>query len=112
MKKHLLIGLMLVITGLLAATPLVYGESTSDWVGPYGSNSPGVFYRYLQSSWATDYDSVQFENRNSVKVKIDYVTKNYPNTWYTLHLDPGETQDPAAAIVQGDRLKTIRVSEE
>jgi hypothetical protein len=110
MKKRLLINLMLVITGMLALVPLAWGETTSEWFGPYGNDRPGVFYRYQKDSWASDYNSVQFENRNSVKVKIDYVTNDYPNTWYTLYLDSNTTQDPAAAIVQGDRLKVVRVT--
>jgi hypothetical protein len=110
MKRRLLIGLLLVMTGVLAVAPLAFGETTSQWFGPYGANRPGVFYRYLQDSGATDYTSVQFENRNAGKVKIDYVTERYPNTWYTIYLEARETQDPAAVIAQGDRLKTVRVT--
>lgn len=111
MKKKWLIGLLLAVMVVVFVTPVVFGDDkTSDWFGPYGTNSPGVFYRYIQSSLATDYDSVQFENRNNERVKIDYVTVQYPNTWYTLFLDGGERQDPAAAIVQGDRLKLVRVT--
>jgi hypothetical protein len=111
MKKRWLIESLLALMVILLVTMVVFGDETSPWYGPYGSNSPGVFYRYIkQNSAATDYDCVQFENRNTNRVQIDYVTVKYPNTGQTLWLNGGETEDPPAAIVQGDRVKTIRVT--
>jgi hypothetical protein len=109
MKKRLLIGLMLVMTGVLTVASLAWCES-SDWFGPYGSKRPdGVYYQYEKSSYASDYDTVKFENRNNVKVKVDYITKSYPRTHHTFYLEAKETSS-GDAIVQGDRLKEITVT--
>jgi hypothetical protein len=109
MKKSLLIGFMLVMTGVLTVAPPAWCE-TSDWFGPYGSQRPnGVYYQYEKSSWASDYDTVKFENRNTVKVKVDYVTQKYPKTNHTLYLEAKETSS-GDSIVQGDRLKEITVT--
>jgi hypothetical protein len=97
------------MTGLFTVAPLAWCE-TSDWFGPYGSEQPGgVYYQYEKSSWASDYDTVKFDNRNTVEVKVDYVTQKYSNTHCTQNLEAKETSS-SIAIVQGDRLKSISVT--
>jgi len=105
MGKKMFLVLIVVVTLGMFVTSVFSGENCS----PLSASYKGVSYRYCRVTHTTKYDTVQFNNQNTCRVRIDYTTVEYPNTNSTLFLGSGEESEKAA-IVPGDSLKTLDVN--